>query len=560
MREDAARVNHWTHPPDRSLQIFEDLPHYSRAGVMPWRKRPDETLERLATGDQGGSAEALKNAVCISRRLYQTKLGERFRDEIRTASIATLRDHAPSSSAHVTLADNQKRILLYVMTLIVLAMVIAPGATFTLFNVLMIVYFAGVVGFRLYLAALSHTSPPAPTEEPETQDRALPVITILLPLYDEAASLSLLSRSIDELDYPRDRLDVKLLLEADDDATISEADRLGLERVFDVITLPPSAPRTKPKACNHGLQLARGDLIVIYDAEDMPERDQLRKAAAAFAADQESRSGGAPLACAQARLNFYNARENWLTRMFALEYALWFDSLLPALERIGAPIPLGGTSNFFRTDILRELGGWDPYNVTEDADLGMRLAMRGYRTRMIASTTYEEANSRLDNWLRQRSRWMKGYLQTWFVLMRRPRAPARVGGWAGLASTHLFLFGTVAAALLQPVMWAAFLLGAMTIDAGTQEPRGALEAANLFALIAGNLAVVALAASAPFKRGWRDLAPFAVFAPLYWQLASLAAFKGAAQLITRPHYWEKTDHHLSETAAKARAQTLDPAA
>ena len=178
--------------------------------------------------------------------------------------------------------------------------------------------------------------------------------------------------------------------------------------------VPPSHPQTKPKACNFALRFARGEYLVVYDAEDRPEPDQLRKVVATF------RRSPPNTACLQCRLNYYNVNENWLTRMFTLDYALWFDQMLPGLERLGMPIPLGGTSNHFRIDVLRELHAWDPFNVTEDADLGIRLGQKGYRVGIVDSTTFEEASCRAGQWMRQRSRWMKGYMQTLLVHTRRP--------------------------------------------------------------------------------------------------------------------------------------------
>lgn len=246
-----------------------------------------------------------------------------------------------------------------------------------------------------------------------------------------------------------------------------------------------------------------------------------------------------------------------LTKLFALEYALWFDSLLPALEKIRAPIPLGGTSNFFRTDILREIGGWDPFNVTEDADLGMRLAHHGYRTTIVDSTTYEEANSKMGNWTRQRSRWMKGFLQTWLVHMRRPVEFYRAAGARGFLSTQLFLAGTVFSALVNPILWSVFLFwmltGSKTVAAAFPGP---LMTLNIFALVVGNLTFIGLALIAPLKRGWTSLCPYAFLSPIYWWMATFAAYKAVWQLLTRPHYWEKTDHILSEEAATARLETL----
>ncbi|HXI86092.1 MAG TPA: glycosyltransferase family 2 protein, partial [Parvularculaceae bacterium] len=331
--------------------------------------------------------------------------------------------------------------------------------------------------------------------------------------------------------------------------TIAEARRLGLDRRFDCLVIPPSAPKTKPKACNHALHLARGELLVVYDAEDAPEPDQLRKAAAAFAA------GDARLACLQARLNYYNAFDNWLTGLFAVEYALWFDSLLPALERFKIPIPLGGTSNFFRTQILTEVGGWDPYNVTEDADIGFRLARRGYRTEILDSTTYEEATRSVASWLRQRSRWMKGHVQTWLVYMRRGNDLRRAAGWRGAAANQLFVGGNVASALVNPLLWAVFFWQLLSgSDAVAAYFPGPLLAFNLFALLAGNCLFIYLGIIAPLRRGWIELAPCALLAPVYWWLSSLAAYKALWQLLTRPFFWEKTEHGLSPLSRRRAAE------
>jgi glycosyltransferase XagB len=183
-----------------------------------------------------------------------------------------------------------------------------------------------------------------------------------------------------------------------------------------VIVVPCGLPQTKPRALNYALCFARGSLLTIYDAEDIPDPRQLRRAAAAFAVLPQD------TACLQAELVFDNANENWLTRQFTIEYAMLFGMILPALAAHRLPLPLGGTSNHFRIDALRRAGAWDAYNVTEDADLGIRLARLGFDTDTITSCTYEEANVSLRNWMRQRTRWMKGFLATWLVHMREPLA------------------------------------------------------------------------------------------------------------------------------------------
>ncbi len=249
-----------------------------------------------------------------------------------------------------------------------------------------------------------------------------------------------------------------------------------------------------------------------------------------------------------------------LTRLFTLEYSLWFDWLLPALQRLRAPIPLGGTSNFFRRDILLKAGGWDPYNVTEDADLGLRLSKLGYRVEMLDSTTFEEANCCFDNWVRQRSRWIKGHLQTWLVHMRQPQKIVATTGWRGLFSIQLFLAGNVFSALINPLLWATFLVLQLVHFPALENavPEG-LQYLNIFALIAGNFCFIACATVAPLKRGWRDLSLFGLTAPLYWLLTSLAAYKALWQIVFRPYYWEKTNHVISKLAIERRRAALSRA-
>ncbi len=489
----------------------------------------------------------------LTHATRNSNLLDSFDAEERDLAINGLRKKSPKLSAARILSPTQRNSLILLAIGLAGISIAAPATTFIALNIFFAAYFLIAIAYRIFLMAVGRNaqiagnSPAIPKA-----NSSLPEITILAPLYKDAASLHGLSEAIDALDYPEEKKDVKLLLEANDAATIAEAKRLKLSDRYDVIIVPNEGPRTKPKACNFGLLRAHGELIVIYDAEDQPEKDQLLKAADAFAANDGA------LACVQARLSYYNIRENWLTRLFTLEYAMWFDWLLPALQKLNAPIPLGGTSNFFRTDILRKVGGWDPFNVTEDADLGLRLAKLGYRVEMLDSTTFEEANCDLGNWIRQRSRWIKGHLQTWLVHMRDPRPFITNNGWHGLLSVQLFLAGNVLSALFNPLLWVVFLLvnvfGVFSLNATTP---GALPIFNLSVLIIGNLAFAACAAIAPLKRGWRDLCLFGLTAPVYWILTSIAAYKALWQIFYRPYYWEKTDHMIS-TMAPQRAVKLSP--
>ena len=329
------------------------------------------------------------------------------------------------------------------------------------------------------------------------------------------------------------------MLEEDDAQTIAAAKALRLDGRFEILTVPSSPLRTKPRACNYALRFARGDYAVIYDAEDRPEPDQLKKVVAAFR--------GAPkdIACFQARLNVYNACDNWLTRLFALEYAAWFDFLLPGLGRLGIPIPLGGTSNHFRTETLRRVGAWDAFNVTEDADLGVRLARQRFRVVPIDSSTYEEAVPRIAAWIRQRSRWLKGYMQTALVHLRRPADfISAVGFWRFLGFA-VFVAGAAVTSLLSPVIWTLSVLLAWTGSEALLGPYGdTVLYTSYFSLIVGNGLLTLLAMLAPLKRGWRHLVIYGATVFLYWLLISAAAYKALWQLARRPFYWEKTQHGM----------------
>ncbi|MGY1636158.1 glycosyltransferase [Geodermatophilus sp. SYSU D00742] len=371
------------------------------------------------------------------------------------------------------------------------------------------------------------------------RDTDLPRYTILVPVYQEAGIVGLLMRNLAALDYPREKLEILLLLEEDDPETLSAALAAAPPDLVRIVVVPHSLPRTKPRACNVGLAFARGEFVVIYDAEDRPDPDQLKKSLIAF------RKGGEDLVCVQAALNYFNARENLLTRMFTLEYSSWFDYTLAGLDKLRLPIPLGGTSNHFRTDLLRRLGGWDPYNVTEDADLGIRASARGHRVAVVNSTTYEEANMAVGNWIRQRSRWIKGYMQTVLVHTRHPVRLVRTVGLRQTLGFALLIGGTPLVFLVTPWLYALFLADLLLPGVIVPDLPEWLTLVSLANLLFGNGVIIYLSLLAGFKRRSYDLVPFALLSPFYWLLHSVASYKAAWQLLTRPFYWEKTRHGLS---------------
>ncbi len=453
-------------------------------------------------------------------------------------AIHGLRRRFPDCSAATGLPAQQKRWLCGMVFFIMVGFVWDAVGALIILNSAALLYCAALITLRAVLLTIpEHTS-----SHDNTPLRCTPPYTILIPLYDEANVIDALIASLNALNYPRAKLDIKLILEADDFATRTKVQSLALGPEYDVVVVPFSDPKTKPKACNYALSAARGDYIVIYDAEDRPEPDQLKRAAKIFAAAPDD------LICLQARLNYYNPDDNWLTRQFTLEYSTWFRLVLPGLYRFGLPIPLGGTSNHFRTKALQDIGAWDAFNVTEDADLGMRIAAFGYRCGLLPSTTYEEANCRLGNWLRQRSRWQKGFLQTWLTHMRHPGALAqRLGLW-GFLSLHLVIGGALFTALAPLVFLIASLGVAATmllVPDMTYPP--VLQIANSIMFVCGY--GVALASGwAGLKRARvTRLWPALFTAPAYWSLITLGALKGFAQMDSKPWYWEKTQHGLSHS-------------
>jgi len=468
-----------------------------------------------------------------------------FRREILTTATYSLYYRRPEESAHTVFTPGQFLVMATLLLGTLLALYTMPQATLIAINAAVNFFFLVGIAFKFAVSMVgARYERELTVEEKEVRslkDEELPRYTILVPVYREAEVIQTLLSNLSRLDYPKEKLEILLLLEEDDPATLEAAKAAHPPGNIYFIRIPNGIPKTKPKACNVGLFFASGDYVVIYDAEDQPEPDQLKKAVLAF------RKGGEQLACVQAALNYFNARENFLTRMFTLEYSYWFDYMLPGLHRLGLPIPLGGTSNHFPTERLRMLGSWDPFNVTEDADLGIRAAVEGWEVRVIPSTTYEEANTQLWNWIRQRSRWIKGYMQTTLVHTRNPwRLVRRVGLWKATGFL-LLVGGTPLTALSAPWMWTMFVWWVITqtraLDPFFPPP---VLYISLFNLLFGNATAIYLNMLAGFKRGYYDLIPWALLTPVYWVLQSIAAYKALWQLFTRPFYWEKTRHGISQ--------------
>ncbi len=438
-----------------------------------------------------------------------------------------LRHGDPLASAALGITRAQRMALAGLLGFLAGLVIIAPQATALFVHHFLWLFFSVSIAFRILMLMLSSRPKTTCTLPPQSD---LPVYTILIPLYRETEVLGGLCEAIGALNYPKLKLDVKLLLEADDKQTIQALKGRVLGPEWEILIVPPVGPQTKPKALNVGFARARGELVSIYDAEDRPHPDQLLHAARAFACDATGRLG-----CVQAPLSYYNADQNWLTHQFALEYAAHFQVLLPAMARLGLPFPLGGTSNHFRCSALRHVGAWDPYNVTEDADLGYRLSANGWHLDAIIPPTREEAVSRPGPWRRQRSRWLKGYMQTLGVHMRRP---ARQNALAGMLSITMTL-GTAVLAALGHASFSILLIISLVLSPWL----GSMLSLADYGLAASGFVVGIIMLGVGARR-----AGFAVTigdlpgAVLYWSMQSWAMAKALVDIVIRPFHWEKTRH------------------
>jgi cellulose synthase/poly-beta-1,6-N-acetylglucosamine synthase-like glycosyltransferase len=473
----------------------------------------------------------------ISHKLLGTQ-------QIKSA-VFELLNNDPDSSALVTFTTPQLAFNFILIGIVAAGLIVNFKFTLIAVNVILSFFFLVSISFKLFLALVGSRFElyQAVTREElrEIKDEDLPVYSILLPVYKEDKLIKKLIWNLQSLDYPREKLDIKLLIEEDDDKTLNAVRDLDFPGIFEVIIVPFHMPKTKPKACNYGLHFTRGKYLTIYDAEDIPDTDQLKKVVALFNKLPEN------FICIQCALNYFNRNENFMTRMFTLEYSYWFDYMLTGLDTLDIPIPLGGTSNHFKLEYLVELGAWDPFNVTEDADLGVRAYAKGYKIAIVNSTTYEEANNDPVNWIRQRSRWIKGYMQTYLVQMRNPLALLKKIGMRGFLGFNFFVGATPFVFLVYPILLGLFFLYLIfNIESvKTFFPDWVLFI-SIFNLMVGNILMIYVNMMAVFKRRYYELILFAIANPIYWLMHSVAAYKALYQLIVNPFYWEKTNHGLSK--------------
>ena len=542
-------VPYLRHPPVLAQDGF-DIVARAAAGWAPLASNPGGVRHVLAARgealrgllrDHGFADVGRYDFALTTRRRFEALLRHRDEAAFRARIVDGLAGWDPALSARGGATAWQRRLGLVAAVALAATGVSAPGVVGIGLSALLLAIFALAVGQRLLVVAaaappLRPISPP-----PRRLDRDLPAYTIIVPLFREARVLPRLVRSLDALDYPAAKLDIKIMLERGDHATADAVARLGLPPRYDVIVLPDGHPRTKPRALNAALEVAWGDLVVVFDAEDRPDPGQLRAAAERFAAAPPA------LACLQARLTVDHADEAWITRMFALDYVALFHVVKPGLAALRLPVPLGGTSNHFRASALRRVGGWDAWNVTEDIDLGYRLARFGFAVGSLDSDTFEEAPLTIARWLPQRTRWLKGWMVTLIVHGRNPRRFIADLGWRSGLSVAVTLCGTVLSCLLGPP-----LLAAVAVEAwcGTlfrsDTPAWWLFVASAALLFAGGGAAILWPTLAGLRRAGRpDLQAWVATLPFYLLLLSVAAWRAVIELRRDPQGWNKTEHGLA---------------
>jgi len=535
-------------PPEPELILRLGAPVCLQLGLLPWRQVGGATV--ILAADPG---VVRRHLVRLKAVFGPVRMAYCPMTDLRTALLAVAapalvrraeaRVAAEESCRDFGTGSRRRR----AMPLLLLAGVMAAGiaAPMVFFAVLLFWAVLTLVlnsGLKLVAGMMALRVPQVPRlaagSVPVRLPVRLPVVSLLVPLYHERAIAAHLLARLDLLDYPRDRLDICLILEDDDAMTRAALAVASLPAWVQVIEVPQGSLRTKPRALNYALDFAKGSIIGIYDAEDAPAPDQIRQVVARFA------QCGPEVACLQGALDYYNAGSNWLSRCFTLEYATWFRVMMPGLQRMGLVIPLGGTTLFLRRHAIEQVGGWDAHNVTEDADLGLRLARYGYRTELIQTVTEEEANARFWPWIKQRSRWLKGYAVTWAVHMRDPlRLWRDLGTWRFIGVQLLFI-GTLSQFVLAPLLWTFWLvLFGLPHPVNALLPQGAIIGLGAVFLLAGlvNLLVAAQAVRLAGK-GW--LMIWAPTLQLYFPLGAIAAYKGLAELVRRPFYWHKTTHGI----------------
>ena len=367
-----------------------------------------------------------------------------------------------------------------------------------------------------------------------------PVVSLMIPLFQEAAIANELVQRLTRLSYPKSLLDVVLILEIGDKKTDDMLKAMTLPGWMRIVRVPEGQITTKPRALNYTLEQTRGEIVGILDAEDAPATDQIERIVEAFHAAPKD------VACVQGILDFYNTKSNWIARCFTIEYATWFRVVLAGAARLGLPIPLGGTTVYLKRSALKQVGGWDAHNVTEDADLGIRLSRFGFKTILVPTVTREEANNRFVPWIKQRSRWLKGYIITYLVHMRRPFRLAKDLGPRKFLGFQFFFLTTILQFTLAPALW-SFWFVCLGFSTPFMEAFPLHWTEGLLALfLLSELISLLIGFFAVGRTQHEKLMQWVPMMLFYFPMGVFAVYKAWSELVFKPFYWDKTQHGLSE--------------
>lgn len=546
---DATLIDLRATPPNPNLTGMIDLEICLTENIVPWRhiggalvvatSRPDrfETLRAQYPEQLGTALMAIAPEHDIQDALIETNRNTLIeRAETRTPEHESCRKWDPKRLLRLTTAG--------VLTFLAFFL-LAPSASFTVLSAAAVLTLLMNTALKLATSIsqirpfLRRAAQPEHILRPTTMFR-LPVVSVMVPLFKEREVAGHLIRRLERLNYPKELLDICLVVEEDDPTTRDTLERTKLPKWVRVIKVPKGNVRTKPRAMNFALDFCRGSIIGVYDAEDAPHPDQIHRIVRRF------HERGAQVACLQGLLDYYNPRTNWLSRCFTIEYNIWFRVFLPGLEKLGFAVPLGGTTLFFRRAALEKLGGWDAHNVTEDADLGIRLARHGYRTEIVHTATEEEANCRFVPWVKQRSRWLKGFAITWAVHMRSPLRLLKELGLKKFLGVQILFVGTLSQFLLAPLLWTFWV-----IPLGLNHPlQSVLSTGTLVTLavvfLLSELISIMVGMFAVSDQKHRFLMAWVPTMHFYFPMGTLAAYKAVYELLTQPFYWDKTTHGVFE--------------
>ncbi|MEP9370637.1 glycosyltransferase family 2 protein [Mesorhizobium sp. KR1-2] len=523
-----------------------------RGGYQPVKVEEASGISYLIAPERTGVAqmlELLARYPGARRRLKMTTPRALRRAVLARASLSLVHiasrglfEQYPEYSARIVANAWQGTAWGAALVALLIAVTLIPETVYGILHCALSLFFLACVCLRF--AALQSAMPPRPSVVIPPVAHDMPVYSILVALYDEAEMVPGLFQALGRIVWPKSKLEIKLVCEADDLPTLAAIRACKLPPFVEIVETPPAGPRTKPKALAYALPITSGEFVVLFDAEDHPHPSQLLQAWQRF------RVGGEDLACLQAPLEISNRDRSLLSRMFFFEYAALFRGLLPWLARYKLLLPLGGTSNHFRREALERLGGWDPHNVTEDADLGVRLTRFGYRAETISLPTLEDAPEDFRTWLPQRTRWFKGWFQTWLVHMRNPPRLARDLGFGSFVIAQILFAGMIVSATAHPFLIA--MVASVLIDMATSAPLGLMESIFLpldMVNIAGSYLSFLVLGCRTLKVSERTgVCKVVLFMPVYWMMISLAAWRSLWQLWLRPHHWEKTAHRRAAPA------------